>query len=306
MIRTDWLRTFILVLEHGSFSHAANQLGISAVAVSKQITLLEHTIGSALFERTTRKLRLTSTGVMLHKQSENFIREQIALDDWLKDYGTEPRGPLRVLCQYQEQVDQDIMPKVATFLKAYPNIELEIDIQAKRMNIDRDKADIYWGVGGYLGDDYPGFKRKKIRDEDIGVFASPDYLAKYGEPKCVQDLASHFLINHLHNPAGNALIVSSDVTCSTTQTVLGTHCLYPMTSRLRGISSGLHAAAEGLGLVNSLLSNSVLQPMLASHKLQPVLMRHWLRLQPSYAYFHQVKQEQPKVRAFLNHFLDEA
>lgn len=298
MFKTESLLAFVEVAKQGSFTAAAHARNQTPMAMSKQISRLESVLGEPLFERSTRNLRLTEFGESFFGQVKNILAKHDALDQWLEQRAGKLSGDLRVVCQAAMTLEETVFPFLTEFCNLYPALELSFDIQEKIIDIEKDPFDIYWGIGDYLGLRFPNMKRRLMWQAKYGIFAAPSYLAKYGIPKHPQELSNHRMISYLHDQPDNMLVVNQSPISQST--VIETTTIPAPIKTVTGHSA---LAAAGLGLINAVTDNGDIIRCLASGKLLPVLEDYWYSNVNAYIYYHQVKYEQPKVRAFIDFFL---
>ncbi|TCS35683.1 LysR family transcriptional regulator [Reinekea marinisedimentorum] len=297
MLKTDWIETLAEVKRLGSFTAVARKRGVTTMAISKQIAQFESRINEALVNRSKRTLTLTEVGESILLRSQQLLAEKEALDSWLEERNSEPSGTLKVAVLEEPVLRLTLTPWLGDFLQRYPKIKLEIETLSRISDFQQVKADVFWGVGPYLGELMPGLKRKPLLKTRFGIYASPEYLQRYGTPENPSDLKGHFVIGSSHNQPPNLLIVKGGRDFSDKR-IEGAY----LETKVISDNNGLLFAEQGLGLINSaesLLNHKLsLKPM----NLVPVLESYWLDGIEAYAYFHQTKIEQPKVRAFLDFF----
>jgi LysR family transcriptional activator of dmlA len=298
MFKTESLFAFLQVAKHGSFTLAANLQGQTPMAMSKQVSQLESRLGESLFERTTRKVKLTEFGEdFMHKVVKIFEQHDI-LENWLESRQGSVAGILRIVSQSRQTYDETVFPWLGEFHQLYPDIELHFDVQENAIDINEHPFDLYWGIAEYLGDKHSGLKRRSLWQAKYGIFAAPSYLAKFGTPKVPDDLQQHQMLAHLHQQPSNMLVVNKkpDSQQPDIEYML-------LDAPIKTTSAQVQLAVQGLGLVNALEDNHDIKSYLASGSLLPVLSRYWYSSIEIYIYYQQVKIEQPKVRAFLDFFL---
>src|SRR5579863_10524108 len=121
----DGVETFLHVAQHRSFRRAAAALGVTPSAVSQAVRALEARIGAALFIRTTRSVGLTEAGERFLARAKPAFEELVAASEAAHDLGQRPAGLLR-LSVPRAVVPLILEPAIASFHKAYPEIEVEI------------------------------------------------------------------------------------------------------------------------------------------------------------------------------------
>lgn len=299
MLKTDWLESFNAVALAGSFTAAARERQLSTMALSKHIAALESALGEALFERTTRRVRLTEFGGDFLARAGQVLREQENLADWVASRRAEPSGCIRVVGM-EQPLQATIIPFLAEFRRAYPGIEVEVDAVNELLDPHRHLFDVAWGVGQYLGDRFPGLVRRRLMRVVNGIFASPDYLARFGTPHHPDDLSAHRVLPQLHDEPNDFLIVSGGAVDD------GGFPHTRMQAPVRTSTGHLELCLQGLGLINAAPDLPVIRRSVASGRLIPVLEAYWYDALDNYYYIHQVRQRQPKVEAFTNFFVARA
>lgn len=186
------LKAFVAVLERGSFARAADHLGLSRSALSQVIRQLESRLGVRLLNRTTRSVSPTEPGQRLHERIAPMLRE---MDDAVAQAvgsNTRAAGTLRIntLSMAAKNV---IAPRLGRFARAHPQVVLDIVIDDGLSDIAGEGFDAGIRVGGRLQKDMVAVRLTP--DVALLAVASPDYLARHGEPKTPADLARHACIN---------------------------------------------------------------------------------------------------------------
>jgi len=298
MFKTETLIAFTLVAKHRSFTIAANVQKQTPMAMSKQVSQLENRLAEPLFERSTRKIRLTEFGEQFLAKAQKILAQHDSLSYWLESRQGKFSGTLRVIAHDVQVYEETVFPWIAEFQQLYPDIELMIDIKRNMIDLDTDAHDIYWGLSDYLGIKHPGLKRRSLWEAKYGIFAAPDYLEKFGTPKTPTDLKNHQMIGHPHQEPNNVLVVNKSANSSQKEmeSVL-------MKAPIKTVDGHAKLAVQGLGLFNVLADNHDVKAYLASKQLVPVLEEYWYSSVEIYIYYHQVKLEQPKIRAFIDFFL---
>jgi DNA-binding transcriptional LysR family regulator len=183
------LENFLAVAETLSFAEAARRLGLSPSATGKAIAALEMRLGVRLFNRTTRRVSLTSEGELLlgsARRLRDGWRETEAL---LSASIGEPQGWLRVSLPAIGY--RFLAPHLPAFTKAYPKIRLDLDFDDRIKDIVAEGFDIAIRSG-----DLPDSSLLSCK---LGTFrfilcAAPSYISEHGEPANIRELAEHSLI----------------------------------------------------------------------------------------------------------------
>lgn len=149
-------------------------------------------------------------------------------------------------------------------------------------------------VGPYLGQRYPGLKRRTLWSSPYGIYASPAYLKKMGTPETLADLEAHNVIGYLHNQPSNVLVAKDENGQP--------HYVTPQ-SQIKTVAGHVELAAAGLGLINAPATTQAIRDLVDDGHLCLVLEEHWWEGAEVYAYYHPSRPVQSKVRAFLDFFV---
>lgn len=294
MLKTDQLRIFLALTDLDTMTAVANSYQLSVMAVSKKISLLEKEVGQPLFSRTRKVFTLTEFGEKFKVQALSLIAQLDTFESWVEEENGNISGTVRVVAQSPEMIHETIIPWLADFLENYPNVDVEIDIKESMIDLNTDDYDIFWGVSEYLGEHSPNLKRRTIWSCDYGLYASPSYLSKHSEINSPDDLDTHTVVGYLHNKPENILVLQSES---------GDMIYKTIHSRVKSATGLVELASNALGLINAGSDDRKIVQALKSGELTPVLQEHWYKNVSSYVYFHQVKGEQAKVRAFIDYFI---
>lgn len=187
MDATSDLRVFVRVLDRGSFSAAAKDLGLTPSAVSKLISRLEDRLGARLLERSTRRLVLTPEGEGFLARARRIVADiEEAEAEVMRARGA-PRGKLRINAGTAFGLHQ-LAPALADFLARYPEIEIDLSITDRLVDLLEEQADIAVR-SGHIPEG--PFKQRKIADLERVICAAPAYLARRGTPQAAADLRQH-------------------------------------------------------------------------------------------------------------------
>ena len=186
-MRLDDLRFFVRVAELGSLSAAGREIGLSPSAASSRLSTLERLLGTQLVVRTTRRTGLTEAGqIFLTHVSEALDRIDTAMG-LMDAAGDKPRGILRISCNVFFG-RKHILPYLREFRHLYPDIRLDIDMSDRIVDLVEEGYDM--AVRGAPLPDSSLLARKLGGNARV-LCASPDYLARKGEPASPEDLRRH-------------------------------------------------------------------------------------------------------------------
>lgn len=186
----DGLKAFVATAQTGSFTEAAERLGISNRLTSKYVAELESRIGARLLQRTTRKVGLTPTGQDLLTRAPALLDE---LDDMLNTVSEESKGLSGLLrisapVTFGEIYIKDLLSR---FSALHPQISLDLRLSDRYVDLATDGFDLAFRIGT---PEVASFKMRKLGVIRSRVVASPDYLNQHSTPVVPQDLSEHVCI----------------------------------------------------------------------------------------------------------------
>lgn len=178
---------FASVVEHRSFSGAADAIGVSKATVSKAVTRLEAHLGQSLFHRTSRRLTLTENGKGLAEHATRILALANAAEEAALDAASAPAGLVRVAAPMSLGL-LAIAPVIADFLVLNPGIEIDLHLSDARVDIVAEGFDIALRIAT-LPDS--SLRSRKLADMKMHVVAAPAYLAAHGRPTHPAQLGEH-------------------------------------------------------------------------------------------------------------------
>ncbi|CAM3809579.1 LysR family transcriptional regulator [Rouxiella silvae] len=184
---SEELMVFVTVVESGSFSRAAEQLGQDNSVVSRTIKRLEQKLDIQLLNRTTRQISLTHEGERYFTRVQKILQDMAAAENDLLEHRNEPQGLLRIDAA-TPVILHVLSPLVAEFTRRYPKMTLSLYSSESNINLIDQKVDVAVRVGE-LEDS--SLRARKLMLSYRHVLASPAYLQQWGVPKSVDDLANH-------------------------------------------------------------------------------------------------------------------
>jgi DNA-binding transcriptional LysR family regulator len=185
MDRLEELAVLVAIADHRSLAAAARRLRRSAPAITRALTALERRVGARLVERTTRKLSLTEAGRVLAERSRALLNEY---DASIGVVANEPvRGLLRVTAPLQFG-RRHVAPLVTRFLDAYPEIQVELVLNDRNLDLIEEGLDLAVRIGP-LADS--SLLARRVGEVRRVLVASPDYLTKRGTPSKPAELSGH-------------------------------------------------------------------------------------------------------------------
>jgi DNA-binding transcriptional LysR family regulator len=183
---------FVAVVERGSFSSAAEKLGMTKSAVSKRISVLEDNLGVRLFNRTTRSIALTEAGERFSDYARNAV--VIANEGFaaLNNLQGIPKGTLKINAP-MTFTRLHIVPYIKEFLDSYPDVKVILSMDDRVVSLVEGGFDVGIRIGEL---ENSSLIAKKLADCKSVLCASPEYLEKHGTPSNPEDLSHHNCINY--------------------------------------------------------------------------------------------------------------
>jgi DNA-binding transcriptional LysR family regulator len=288
------LKAFAAVVQRESFARAADHLGFSPSALSQTIRQLETRLGVRLLNRTTRSVAPTSAGARLYERIVPVIQE---LDAAVAEAVEATGRTAGTLCidTLSMAADKLIAPRLGRFHRAYPQVVLDIVIDDGLSDIVAGRFDAGIRVGERLEKDMIAVRLTP--DVEMTAVASPDYLARHGEPKTPADLHRHVCINWRF-PGSGAIyrwgfekkgkkleIAVEGALISNHQEIV------------------VEGALQGLGILYA-YDDERIDDLIARGQLKRVLAEWSLTLPGLFLYYSNRRLPQPALRAFINCLLD--
>jgi len=193
-ISADDYILFVAIVEQESMVRAAEHLGMPKATVSRRLTNLEAALGQRLLLRTTRRLTLTDFGQEFLDHCRRVAEEVAATQDFVRSQEERPRGRLRVSMP-GEYAKQNFSRAFATFIETYPEIQLDLDMTSRRVDLIGERFDLAIRMGTLDSD--ATLVARKIDEQSFGLYASPIYLALHPAPKRPDDLEHHAAVRLL-------------------------------------------------------------------------------------------------------------
>ena len=178
---------FACVVEHKSFTGAADALGLSKATISKAVTRLETQVGTPLFHRTSRRLALTDSGTKLVEHAKSILAEGQAAEEAARDEASEPVGLVRLAVPMSFGLS-NVGPVVADFLCDYRGVSIDMHLSDAKVDLIGEGFDIGLRIAA-LPDS--SLRARKLRDVKTYIVAAPSYLALKGVPRHPAELGEH-------------------------------------------------------------------------------------------------------------------
>ncbi|MEM5533542.1 LysR family transcriptional regulator [Pseudoalteromonas arctica] len=195
MDKLTTMKTFLAVVQEGSFSKAADKLDISPQLVSKYISALEDNLRTRLLHRTTRKVSVTEAGNQYYQRCQQVIIDIEDMENSLNNLSENVSGVLSISAPMSFGT-KHLAGLLVDFQKQYPNLKLDLRLTDQYVDIVEQGIDIALRIGVLKNSTLIA---KKIAPIRLAVFASPDYLKRHGTPQTLLDLQSHNYLRYSHS-----------------------------------------------------------------------------------------------------------
>jgi DNA-binding transcriptional LysR family regulator len=285
MDRLRSLEVFIAVAEAESFAAGAAMCGLSAPSATRGINALEASLGTRLFTRTTRKVRLNDVGKSYIEDARHIIGQMRAADDAVKGASTNPVGLLRITCS-NEFGRIYVAPILTDFLDAHPSVSADVLMVDRIVNMVEEGFDLAVRIGELPSSGLAAVRVGQVRRVICGT---PEYFAANGRPQTPADLLKH-------------QIVSATPMNPTTEWRFGqqTQQAVRVTPRLRvsSIATAISVAKSNWGLCRAL--SYQVGPDLQTGDLQTVLEEYEPAPLPIHLVHVEGRRSPAKVRAFID------
>ncbi len=187
---TEELQTFVAIIDSGSITAAAEQLGQTVSGVSRALNRLERKLGVTLLRRTTRSSQLTDEGELLLTRARDILQSVEEAETAVSLGRVKPAGRLRVDAATPFMLHA-IVPNLPAFTARYPDIQLELTNNERFVDLIEQRIDIAIRIGT-LPDST--LHARALGACPLHILASPAYLAEHGTPRSVADLKRHKLL----------------------------------------------------------------------------------------------------------------
>ena len=279
------MKVFARVAQRSSFAETARDLRMSPAAVTKHIAYLESRVGARLFDRTTRKVGLTEAGRVYLEHCLECVQAVADADASVSELSKQPKGHLCVTTPID--LGNQISPIVAQFMRAYPQVSVELQLSNRPVNLIEEGIDVAIRVAASLDGSAVA---RQIALTQVAIFASPAYLDKHGRPRRPEELEQHHGLVFLEPRPRDEWLLRRGETSARIK-------FKGMFTTNSGAALSI-VAAEGVGLVVG--PSFVTRADFDAGKLEQVLPE-WKVLPDLYVYamYPHRRFLAPKVRAFI-------
>ena len=285
----DGVEAFLAVARHRNFRRAAAELGVTPSAMSQAVRALEARVGAALFIRTTRSVGLTEAGERFLVRAKPAFEELVAASEAARDLGRRPAGLLRLTVP-RAVVPLLVEPLIASFCRAYPEVELEIAASGELVDLAAEGFDAGIRLGQFVPADMIAVRLTP--PFPLAVVGSPAYLRDRKRPERIGDLRDHACLRARRSNGSIAPWPFMDGNKAVEAVVSG-----PLITN--DYPTLLGAAIEGVGLAQ--VPAPLARAAIADGRLRALLTPFAVTTPGVFLYYPGRRQVPPKLRAFIEH-----
>lgn len=288
MDRFDAMRTFVQVLESGSYTKAALQLNLHKATVSQQIQQLEDKLGTRLLTRTTRSVSPTAEGLAYHQHACTILQQVDEVETMLRKGTSAPAGHLRV--DVPVAMGRLVFaPEIRHFLERYPKITIELGCTDRAVDLVHEGVDCALR-GGQLPDSR--LSARRVGDLRFVLCAAPHYIEHHGLPEAPEELPRHHQIGYVLASTGKVRPVT--LSRDSRRAEFDVPARFVTTDSAAVLSAGL----DGLGIV--VLAEFVANHYLTSGALVRVLPDWSCPSLPLHLVTPTTRKRAARVQAFMD------
>jgi DNA-binding transcriptional LysR family regulator len=287
MDKLTGLTAFVRTAETQSFVAAGRLLGISASAVGKSVARLEERLGVRLFQRSTRRVRLTTEGAQFFERCRHILNDIDEAEALLSHASEAPRGRLRISVITVGY--RFLMPVLREFMQRYPEIELDLDFDDRIVDVIDTELDAVIRSG-----DLPDSRlmARRIGSFRAMLYASPDYLQRHGTPRHPRELERHHCLQFRNQTSGKLQrwVMRNDPGDNEPRLPTSLVC--------NNIEAMLMACIHGLGI--GYMPTFLARDAIAAGTIVPVLESYMLQQGQFWVLWPSNRQMSPKLRVFVD------
>jgi len=291
MDRFNAIRVFAQVVESGAFSRAAERLGLSTTAVSRQVADLEAHLQTRLLNRTTRRLSLTESGQAFYGRAVQLLQDLQEAEQEASRAAVTARGTIRLTTSLNFGTHR-VAPAIARFLARHPGVKFDVQLSDRIVDLVEEGFDLAIRIGGAGAENLVA---RKLGETCLVLCAAPEYLAEHGTPKTPDDLARHNCLTYEYAPARNQWRFRAPDGQEQAVRVGGS-----VHSNSGDLNSALAARGAGIAFEPDFIVGEDVR----AGRLVALLPDHPLAPSPIYAVYPTRKHLSAKVRLFVDYLAE--
>ncbi|MCB1356710.1 MAG: LysR family transcriptional regulator [Maritimibacter sp.] len=194
MDKLSVMNAYCRIVERGAFARAAEDLGVSPALLSREVKLLEESLGTTLLTRTTRSMSLTDAGRLYYEEARDILSAVGGVEERIRARAGAVRGHLKVNASaaFGQAV---IAPFLPEFLGAYPDLKVTLSLEERLVDMVEGGFDVSIRIRQAMPDST--LVARRIGTIRQRIFAAPAYLERAGTPSVPRDIAGHSLVGFL-------------------------------------------------------------------------------------------------------------
>ena len=188
------MNAYCRIVERGSFARAAEDLGVSPALLSREVKLLEESLGATLLTRTTRSMSLTDAGRLYYEEARDILGAVGGVEERIRARAGAVRGDLKVNAStsFGQEVIAPLLPE---FMETYPDLRITLSLDDRVVDMVEGGFDVSIRIRQIMPDST--LKVRKLATMRQRIFAAPSYLARWGTPGTPSDIPGHRIVGFL-------------------------------------------------------------------------------------------------------------
>jgi DNA-binding transcriptional LysR family regulator len=288
--RLTSLATFVRAAEARSFTKAGQQLGLSSSAIGKTIARLEERLNVRLFHRSTRSIMLTDEGRVFLESCRQIIAEMTAVEQALMQTKGAAKGRLRVSLPL---VGEYLMPTLSQFMRAFPEIEIEMDFSDQLVDVVSGGFDVVVRIGDVVDS---RLMSRTLGTYRLAIVGAPAYFARAGVPVVPADLARHACLRYRSAATGKLERWPFELVATDNDLDV------PTAVRASALAPLIALASLGQGI--ACVPDFAIRRQIEDGSLVRILQDHIDQSEPVRAMWPSSRFMAPKLRVFINFLAD--
>lgn len=280
------MSAFVRIIESGSISLAANQLGVAKSAVSRRLAELEERLGVQLLQRTTRQSSLTEAGRSYYQRALQILADVSELNAATSNTKAQLEGVMKIAVPLTFGLQQ-LAPAINAFAMAHPDLLIHLDFSDRKVDIVEEGFDLAVRIAELQDSTHIA---RRLAPIQIILCASPAYLEQHGTPEKPQDLKAHRTLQYALMPRSSWTLISPD----------GKQVTVAIREKM-GANNGEFlrvAAVSGQGLVR--LPTFIVWQEIEKGELVRVMADYTIPPLNAYAIYPQTRHLSHRVRALID------
>ena len=287
MSRLTEMEAFVAVVNAGSFTAAADHLGIGKSVVSRRVAALEARLGVELLRRTTRRLSVTESGRSFHEQAARILADLDEAESAAAQEHGDLRGSLRIALPLSFGI-RHMCGVISEFSARHPGVEFDLDLNDRRVDLFDEQRDLAIRIGR-LEDS--SLIARRLFDARTVVCAAPSYLERRGTPATIDDLREHDCLVYTNVPNPDRWV------CTDSN---GERHRIALNVAMRASSGDFLCAAAANGLGIAMQPTFIAGELISRGDLVPLLTQYQWPVTPAWAIYPPTRHLSFRVRAFID------